>query len=132
MPPDTLTDISIKILVLYHSWPIQVTTIQPGWVRVVKRCSCCGSSLKKKNSKENSNLEFLTRDQGFLSPLYSCGLLYLTAILIPKILLSTKVKFTCTYFHVWRASASWTFLRIISWWCDYLFRDLYRGCEKIN
>ena len=133
MPPDTLTDKSNKILILilsfltYSSYNDTARVSESG-----RRCSCCGSSLKKKNSKENSNLEFLTRDQGFLSPLYSCGLLYLTAILIPKILLSTKVKFTCTYFHVWRASASWTFLCIISWWCDYLFRDLYRGCEKIK
>ena len=90
MPPGTLTDKSIKILVLYHSWPIQVTTIQPGWVRLVKRCSCYGSSLKKKNSKENPKLELLTRDQGFLSPLYTLVGYYINSHTDPQNLADDK------------------------------------------
>ena len=78
MPPDTLTDKS------------QVITIQPGWVRLVKRCSCYGSSLKKKNSKENPKLELLTRDQGFLSPLYTLVGYYINSHTDPQNLAEDK------------------------------------------
>ena len=55
-----------------------------------RRCSCCGSSLKKKNSKENPTLELLTRDQGFLSPLYTLVGYYINSNTDPQNLAEDK------------------------------------------
>lgn len=60
-------------------------------MRLVKRCSCCGSSLKKKkNSKENPTLKLLTRDQGFLSPLYTLVGYYINSNTDPQNLAEEK------------------------------------------
>ena len=90
MPPGTLTDVSNKILVLYHSWPIQVIMIQPGWVRVIGDVAVVVQVWKKKNSKENPTLELLTRDQGFLSPCYTLVGYYIDSNTDPQNLAEEK------------------------------------------